>query len=66
MVNSISNLSIPFVSIPIPFLYLSSFLTYYFLISVGTPSPYLEYLVGVVYIQSRIVIEGIFLNEKIK
>ena len=34
----------------------------YFLPWVGTPSTYLEYLLWVVYIPSRIVMEEIFLN----
>ena len=54
--NSTSNLSIP-----IPF-FTNSFLTYYFLPLVGTRSTYMEYLLWVVYIPSKIVMEEIFLN----
>ena len=56
--NSTSNLSIPILSIPIQFFYWP-FFTYYILPWVGT---YLEYLLWVVHIPSRIVKEEIFLN----
>ena len=52
LVNSTSNLSIPF-------------FTYSYdlsLIGVDTPSTYLEYVLRVVYIPSPIVMEEIFLN----
>ena len=58
--NSTSNLSIP-----IP-LFTYSFFKYYLLPREGTPSTYFEYLLLVVYIRSRIVMEEIFLNLKIK
>jgi len=56
-VNSTSNLTIPFPDVSISILF-----TYYFLPWVGTLSTYLECLLRVVYIPSRIVIEEIFLN----
>ena len=64
--------SVPFLSIPIPLnsiwlipnppeIFNSRFFPD-FLPWVGTPSTYLEYLLRVVYIPSKIVMEEIFLN----
>ena len=44
---------------------LQTLFTYYFLQWVGTLSTYLEYLLQVVYIPSRIIMEEIFMNYKI-
>ena len=41
--------------------FINSIFTYYFLPGVGTPSTYLEYLLWIVYIPSRIVMKEIFL-----
>ena len=56
LVNSTSNLSIPIPNVSIPFF------TYYFLPWVGTPVTFFKYLLRVVYIPIRLVMEEICLN----